>query len=231
MITTTLEKDQSKVLVYDIHLDKEKQGEEIESLTDLNIGNDYLLMRIVFSSDNFKYSKASLPYKTYYYSSINSLQIGDPSKKENKIYHIHRLTRKNLLDNFFYIELGSCGNEFSYALRDYNKFNDVKDEDFFVNKTNLKHEYKFHYGKKVIEVEINDMTRDLLLIVFPLKTYNKYICQEISKQKVCRNSFYSDYVIRYRTSKSKIDMEKYKIDKEGKLKYKIKKKLKFINMI
>lgn len=215
MITTKLKKDKSYIINYDIHLTSEKTEDEFQSLSELSNTNDYLLMRVAFSSDNFKYTKAALPYKTYYYSSINSERIGDSSKKDNKIYHIHRLTRKNLLDNFFYIELASCGNEFSYSLRDYNKLNDVKDEDFYLNKTDLKHEYKYHYGKKVIEVELNDFTRDLLLIVFPLKTYNKYVCQEIRKEKVCESSFYSDYVVRYRTSKSKIDLEKYKIDKEG----------------
>jgi len=172
-------------------------------------------MRVVFGSDDFKLTKAALPYKTYYYSSINSEQIGDSSKNGNKVYHVHRLIRKNLLDNFFFIELASCGNEFSYALRNYNKFTDINDNDFYLNKTDLKHEYKYHYGKKVIEVELKDLTRDLLLIVFPLKTYNKYVCQEIRKEKVCETSFYSDYVVRYGTSKSRIDLEKYKIDKEG----------------
>ena len=215
MITTKLQKDRSYIINYDIHLTSEKQEDELQPLSDFNNTNDYLLMRIVFSSDNFKYTKAALPYKTYYYSSINSEQISDSSKKNNKIYHIHRLTRKNLLDNFFYIELGSCGNEFSYSLRDYNKFNEVMDQDFYVNKTNLKHEYKYHYGKKVIEVELNDATRDLLLIVFPLKTSSKYVCQDISKNIVCEDSLYSDYVVRYRTSKSRIDLEKYKIDREG----------------
>ena len=218
MITTKLKKDKSYIINYDIHLDREKPEDQVQSLSDFNNANDYLLLRVVFNSDDFKFTKAALPYKTYYYSSINSEQIGDSSKKDNKVYHIHRLTRKNLLDNFFYIELASCGNEFSYSLRDYNKLNDVKDNDFFLNKTDLKHEYNYHYGKKVIEVELNDVTRELLLIVFPLKTNNKFFCQEISKEKVCENSFYSDYVVRYRTSKSRIDLEKYKIDKEGRSK-------------
>ena len=217
MITTKLNKDKSYLINYDIHLDREKPEDEIQNLSELNNANDYLLLRVVFSSDNFKYTKTSLPYKTYYYSSINSEQIGDSSKKDNKIYHIHRLTRKNLSDNFFYIELASCGNEFSYSLRDYNKFNDVNNEDFYVNKTSLKHEYKYHHGKKIIEIELNDATRDLLLIVFPLKTYKKNVCQEISQKIICENSFYSDYVVRYRTSKLRIDLEKYKIDKEGKI--------------
>jgi len=217
MLTTKLKKDKSYIINYDIHLESEKSKED--SKLPLNFkddANDYLLMRINFYSDNFKYTKASLPYKTYYYSSINTQQIADNSIKGNKFYHIHRLTRKNKNDNFFYIELASCGNEFSYSLRDYNIFNDVKDEDFYVNKTSLKHEYKIHYGKKLIEVELNDSTKDLLLIVFPLKIFNKYLCQEINKLKVCEISFYSDYVVRYRTSKTRIDMEKYIIDKEGK---------------
>lgn len=219
MITTKLKKDKSYIINYDIHFNREKSVEEINSLSDLTNINDYLLMRITFGSDDFKFTKSALPYKTYYYSSINSEQISNSAKttSENKIYHIHRLTRKNLLDNFFYVELASCGNEFGYALRDYNKFNDVQDNDFYLNKTDLKHEYKYHYGKKIIEVELKDVTRDLLLIVFPLKTFNKFVCQEIRKEKVCETSFYSDYVVRYRTSKSRIDMEKYRIDKEGKL--------------
>ncbi len=219
MITAKLDKEKSYIINYDIHLESEKSSEELLTISELSRGNDKLLMQVVFTSDNFKYTKAILPYKTYYYSSINTKQIEDSSKKETKIYHIHRLSRNNLNENFFYIELGSCGNEFSYSLRDYNKFNDIKDEDFFVNKTNLKHEYRFHYGKKIIEVELSDNTRDLLIIVFPLKSFNKLLCQEIEKEKVCETTYYSDYVIRYRTSKSRIDMEKYLIDREGKFDY------------
>lgn len=217
MISSQLHKSKSYILNYEITLKGDKIDENIQSYDFNNRENtaDYLLMRISFNSDNFKYSKSSLPYKTYYYSSINTERIYDSSKTEKKIYHIHRLSRKNLLDNFFFIELASCGNEFSYALRDFNKFNDVKDEDFFLNKTDLKHEYKFHHGKKIIEVELKDNSRDLLLIVFPLKLNEKNVCQEINTKTYCDYSYYSDYVIRYRTSKSRIDLEKYKLDKEG----------------
>lgn len=211
MLTTKLEKSFSYINEYEINLEN-----EIDDKPDNKSYDDPLLMRIVFSSDNFKYTKSNLPYKTYYYSSINSVQIYDASFINSKIYHIHKLSRKNILDNFFYIELGSCGNEFSYSLRDYSKLADVKDDDFYLNKTDLKHEYKYHYGKKVIEVELKDTTKDLLIVIFPLKSNSKSNCKEINQDKTCKVNLYSDYMIRYRTSKSKIDIEKYHLEREGK---------------
>lgn len=139
------------------------------------------------------------------------------SKEEKINYHIHRLNRKHLNHKFFLIELASCGNDFGYALRDWDTLSNFNDEDFYLNKTNLNHEYKDHYGKKVIEVELDVTTKDLILIVFPLKAVYKNNCGIKGSEIVnCDDTWYADYMLRYRTSKSKMELEQYKLDNEGK---------------
>jgi hypothetical protein len=190
------------------------QTKELENDAFNNL-NDPILISISLGSDNFKYSKSSLPYNTYYYSSMYSKDI--KSSKEDKInYHMHRLNRKHLDHKFFLIELASCGNDFGYALRDWDTLRNFRDQDFYLNKTNLYHEYKDHYGKKVIEVEIDEYTKDLILIVFPLSSYYKKNCAFKGKDIInCEDTWYADYMVRYRTSKSRMHLEKYKLDNEG----------------
>jgi len=181
-----------------------------------NFNNDPILITISLGSDNFKYSKASLPYNTYYYSSMYTKDIKSTSQEKIN-YHIHRLNRKHLNHKFFLIELASCGNDFGYALRDWDTLKEFKDQDFYLNKTNLNHEYRNHYGKKVIEVELNESTKDLILIVFPLQSYYKQFCSVKGKQIInCEDSWYADYMLRYRTSESKMHLEQYKLDGDGK---------------
>jgi hypothetical protein len=54
---------------------------------------------------------------------------------------------------------GPAEGGFGYALRDWDSLNDFRDQDFYLNKTNLNHEYKYHYGKKIIEVELYENTK------------------------------------------------------------------------
>jgi hypothetical protein len=210
-----------QIQAYDIVNSYQTKELENDSIINENENeNESILISITLGSDNFKYSKSSLPYNTYYYSSIYSKDI--KSSSEEKInYHIHRLNRKHLNHKFFLIELGSCGNDFGYALRDWDSLNDFRDQDFYLNKTNLNHEYKYHYGKKIIEVELYENTKDLILIVFPLSSYYKKNCAIKGKDFInCEENWNADYMLRYRTSESRMHLERYKLDNEGNLFYK-----------
>lgn len=140
------------------------------------------------------------------------------SSNDNEInFHIHRLSRKHLNHKFFLIELSSCGNDFGYALRDLDTLQDLHNTNFYLNQTSLMHEYSNHYGKKNIEVKINENTKDLVLIIFPLQSfYKNKSTMKNGKIYEVKNSWYADYMLRYRTSEQKMDLERYRIDKEGK---------------
>lgn len=174
-------------------------------------------MHIMAYPENSLHYNMTLPQNTYFYSLIdtNSTQL-DNREQRAKVGHVYKLTKESFKDKFIAIELASCSGDVDYALRDIDPEEEVlvdKNPSILLNKTKHEHSSYEYFGKRIIEVNLKDQERDLVIAVFPKGEVENWDCNTNNEKCTLDNAV--GYAIRYRSFSSKSDFDFYTLGDKG----------------
>ena len=163
--------------------------------------------------ENSMHYNITLPQKAYYYSNLdtNKTFAGETSKVRSG--HVYKLQRESFNEKFMVIELASCDAEVHYALNDVDPLQEAfidKNPSLLLNGTKHSHASYDHFGKRIIEVDLTNGNKDLVISIFPKKVYLQSICEE-----QCIVDYNIGYSIRYRSFISRDQFEKYNLKDKG----------------